>query len=134
MHILKISRRKFRQTFNVYSYFHQVAEWRPQDNTWPRARLIWVWVLERLDSSFTQEMFRNTWLGYSERCFPSGPICYEFLIVIFRHTFLGMAWNKRLSSENHRRTCSWCHICKSKHEFQLLCPLIFFSPLTNNWQ
>lgn len=38
-----------------------------------------------------QEMFRNTWLGDSEGPFPSGRTCYEFLIVLFRHTSLGEA-------------------------------------------
>lgn len=38
---------------------------------------------------FTQEMFRNTCLGDSEGCFPSGTICYEFRILMFRNSFLG---------------------------------------------
>jgi len=45
--------------------------------------------VERLDGSLTQKMFRSTWLGDSEGLFHPGPICYEFLIILFRHTFLG---------------------------------------------
>lgn len=109
----KAQEESYRQVFKVYSHFHQAAKWKPWGNIQQIVRLIWGFFWKGWMVLLIQEMFRNTWLGDSEGPFPSGRTCYEFLIVLFRHTSLGEAWSDRLSSRKLWSTCSWYPICKS---------------------